>query len=336
MEFAVTYRDRDGAIRTECIEAKDRADCFAKCKERGIVPVGVDVQKSGKEGCRRHSASGRNAKFQIWGFKPVLLLSVVLAIGIAMWLWTQGGGTNEDRSRNAFTEKANVKKKPAVRNPEAKAVSVVTNTVAVTNATVKVVKAEEVHKTVSIHTNNLGKIVEKWIDGNGRKRMSVKYARKPVFDNASDDQLAMAVGGGGTQAIAPIPMTEVSENEFLKSLERPIVISEDDSVQVKQLKAAVRDAREAMKQMMDEGKSYKEALAEHQKLVNENVETRNECMAELKRLVDAGDQAGAEDYLRTMNVALEQMGIPAMTMPKSREELNAAREMRRRERQGGK
>ena len=83
--------------------------------------------------------------------------------------------------------------------------------------------------------------------------MSVKYARKPVFDNASDDQLAMAVGGGGTQAIAPIPMTAASEAEFLKSLERPIVISEDDSEQVKRLKEAVRNAREAMKQMMDEG-----------------------------------------------------------------------------------
>ena len=197
-------------------------------------------------------------------------------------------------------------------------------------------KPKERHDTVSIHTNNLGKVVEKWIGADGKLHMSVRYARKPVFDNASDDQLAMAVTGNGTQSIAPIPMAATSEQEFLESLKKPIVINDDDPENVKQVKIAVREAREQMKQLMDNGMSYREALAEHQRLVNENVDTRNQCMAELKRLVDEGDRTGAENYLKTMNAALEQMGIPALTMPLSREELNAERARRRAEREAAK
>ena len=209
---------------------------------------------------------------------------------------------------------------------------------ATTNAavTAEEKKPKERHDTVSIHTNKLGKVVEKWIGADGKLHMSVRYARKPVFDNASDDQLAMAVAGNGTQAIAPIPMTATSEQEFLESLKKPIVIDDDDPENVKQIKAAVSEARAQMKQMIDSGMSYREALAEHQKLVNENVDTRNQCMAELKSLVEAGDREGAEHYLKTMNVALGQMGIPALTMPMSREELNAARQRRRKEMEAAK
>ena len=332
MNFTVTYRGSDGALRKVCIEASGRTECVEKCRVQGIMPISVKNAREDDGDSKNAFTSG------IKGFyskKMIWLIAGMLAIGSAVLSLMQGGdGRNADKRGKAAAEESLKKRNEPKPVSQATQTSVVTNiaSATATNAIEKVQKPREKRNVISIHTNNLGKIVEKWIDANGRKRMSVKYARKPVFDNASDDQLAMAVGGGGTQAIAPIPMTAASEAEFLKSLERPIVISEDDSEQVKRLKEAVRNAREAMKQLMDDGMSYREALAEHQKTVNENVDTRNVCAAELKVLVDAGDREGAEQYIKTMNIALEQMGIEPLSMPMSRDELNAAREKRRQER----
>ena len=53
MTFTVTYRGADGALREEAVEAAGRAECFAQCRARGIVPVSV------KEGKRK--GGGKNA-----------------------------------------------------------------------------------------------------------------------------------------------------------------------------------------------------------------------------------------------------------------------------------
>lgn len=335
MTFTVTYRDKNGALREECVEAAGRTECVAALRARGITPVSVREGKSGKTGksggSQRTTAGGRTAL--------VAALVVIAAISAGVWWWmTSRPETTPSKPAAPRSAKSPKDKKPsaAKTNKVAAATAAKTNVAEVAKAE----KPKERHDTVSIHTNNMGKVVEKWIGSDGQLHMSVRYARKPVFDNASDDQLAMAVGGDGMREIPPIPMTATSEKEFLESLKKPIVIEETDSEDVKRLKQAVSEAREQMKQMIDNGMSYREALAEHQRLVNENVETRNKCMAELKQLVDAGDKAGAESYLKTMNVALAQMGIPAITMPMSREELNEARAKRRAEleaeKQGGK
>ena len=340
MTFTVTYRGKDGSLCTEAVEAAGRGDCFAQMRARGIAPLSV------KEGASRRANKSRAAStkpptkpFTINNSLFAVAIAALIAGGVGVWLMTRGGKSSAGTEAPAKTE---TPAPAAARPPQAKTAPAATNDVpkaSGTNGTEEVladVKPKERHDTVSIHTNNLGKVVEKWIGADGKLHMSVRYARKPVFDNASDDQLAMAVSGNGMQSIAPIPITAASEQEFLESLKKPIVINDDDPDNVKQIKEAVMEARAQMKQMIDGGMSYREALAEHQRLVNENVDTRNECMAELKRLVDEGDRSGAESYMKTMNTALEQMGIPALTMPKSREELNAARQKRRAEREAAK
>lgn len=332
MTFAVTYRDKNGALREESVEAAGRSECVAALRARGITPVSVREGKSRKAGdSKRTTANGRTAL--------VAALAIAAAISAGVWWWMAARPeATPSKPATSRSAKQTKDKKPAAAktNTAAPATTAKTNAAEVAEA----VKPKERHDTVSIHTNNMGKVVEKWIGSDGQLHMSVRYASKPVFDNASDDQLAMAVGGDGMREIPPIPMTASSEKEFLESLKKPIVIEDTDSEDVKRLKQAVSEAREQMKQMIDNGMSYREALAEHQRLVNENVETRNKCMAELKQLVDSGDKAGAESYLKTMNAALAQMGIPAITMPMSREELNEARAKRRAEleaaKQGGK
>ena len=346
MTFTVTYRDKDGALREECVESAGRSECVAALKARGIVPT--SIRASARPGSGRGAAGrtgGSRSRATAWG--AAILAALVHAVGGGWW-WAARSASAPDqadgqksvpsaRGDGSGKSAASPKEKRPVRTGDAAGERARQGE---SNAQERVppveVKPKERHDTVSIHTNNLGKVVEKWIGSDGKLHMSVRYARKPVFDNASDDQLAMAVAGDGMQPVAPIPMVATSEQEFLESLKKPIVVNEDDPENVKRIKVAVREAREQMKQLMDGGMSYREALAEHQRLVNENVDTRNQCAAELKRLVDAGDREGAESYMKTMNAALEQMGIPALTMPLSREELNAERARRRAEREAAK
>ena len=60
MTFTVTWRGRDGGLREEAVEAASRAECFAQCKARGVVPVSVKdgARKGGRQDVG--SPSGRN------------------------------------------------------------------------------------------------------------------------------------------------------------------------------------------------------------------------------------------------------------------------------------
>ena len=46
MTFTVAYRGADGARREEEVEAAGRAECVARCRERGIAPISVRERSS--------------------------------------------------------------------------------------------------------------------------------------------------------------------------------------------------------------------------------------------------------------------------------------------------
>lgn len=327
MEYTATFRSSSGAPAHATVEASSAKEAHAKFRAMGISPISVHP---GRAPTKKSGGDTKVPPSVVRGIVAALIV-VVLAGGTCWWFLGRNGHAETEPVEKANTPKA---QKPVVpRAHEMKTAEkpspVETNTPVPT--VVAETKPQERHDVVSIHTNNMGKVVEKWIGPDGKLHMAVRYARKPVFTTASDTQLAMAVAGNGTQALPPIPMNSVSEKDFLESLKTPIEINDDDPENVKQMKTAVQEARAAMKEMMDKGMSYQEALTEHRKLVNENVETRNKCMSELRALVDAGDTDGAENYLRTINIALGQMGIPALEMPRSRAEIQAIRAARRAE-----
>lgn len=326
MDYTATYRSSSGAPAHATVEATNEKEAHAKFRSMGITPISVRPGKA-------PTKTGTDVKVSpsiIRGIVAALIV-VVLAGGACWWLLGHSAADVKpvEKVKVAKVQKPSM---PRVKEPK----QAVKSAPAVTNAPVRPVTAvaappEERHDVVSIHTNNMGKVVEKWIGPDGKLHMAVRYARRPAFTTASDTQLAMAVAGNGTQALPPIPMTAASEKDFLESLKTPIEINDDDPENVKQMKVAVQEARAAMKEMMDKGMSYQEALTEHRKLVNENVETRNKCMSELRALVDAGDKDGAEHYLRTINIALGQMGVPALEMPRSHAEILELRAARRAE-----
>ena len=66
MRFTYIYRDASGAKQAGEIEAEDRADCFAKLKERGIVPVNVrEGDEVSAQTCIGTALAGKQALLEV-------------------------------------------------------------------------------------------------------------------------------------------------------------------------------------------------------------------------------------------------------------------------------
>ena len=184
--------------------------------------------------------------------------------------------------------------------------------------------SKRIVEMISVVTNADGSVLERYRTADGKTR-SRQSAPKPVFSNATDQLLATAISGAASGAsMPPMPVMGNADEEFRKSLETDIVINEDDSDEVKALKQSVIDLREEMKQILEEGGSFEQALREHRDLVNHGVEMRNEATRMIQEFLDEGDADSAMEFLDKVNATLAQMGIEEVEMPLSREERREA------------
>jgi len=146
-------------------------------------------------------------------------------------------------------------------------------------------------------------------------RLHVTVFKKRTFDNATDQLIAMALSSDGSMPAPRPPLPVMSDVDFRKSLDTPIVVLETDSDHVRAVKEKVIAAREEIKARMDEGETFTGILSEFQGNEMENFKIRKDAMVELKGLVAAGDVEGAKKYVATMNLCFQQMGIQEIKMP---------------------
>ena len=331
MTFTVTYRAKDGALREERVEAASRAECVAVCRRRGIAPTKI---VEGKGANRRHDG-GSPSQRRLTGNAAILAAVVLAAIAGGMWWWIGGRGAT------ALPEK--VPQKPKVEKPKddkPKAKPSVSKPAATPAPSAKAPAKEmylgqEVVSRTSV-TNADGSVRETVRTADGKLHGITHPApgSEPIFKNAADQAIAMALSVSDTVSSAPLPgMGGNLDEEFAKAIQTPIEINDGDSEAVKGLKKAVMETREEIKKLMDKGQSFSQVLNEHVRLARENYDLRVEAFKELKSLVEAGDADAAEKYLSTVNKTLEQMGITKLDMPLTAEQKAAQREAIRRERE---
>ena len=326
MTFTVTYRGKDGALREERVEAANRAECVAECRKRGISPTGI---KEGKPG-----DSGKSGKSGISGISGKLwfAIGVALVIAIAGGAWWWFGG------RGATALPAEAPAKPKVEKPKPKTASVQRQgsekpAVVETNAneTVKapaggVAAAGDTKKPCATKPSWPPPPVER--DENGRvippPGAITLDSQKSIFKHNSDTYIAMLISPRPGEALPPMPAPgPAMEEEFRASLKEPIEMSPDDTPEDRATKLAVSAAREEIKRLLDAGEKFADIVSEHEKLLRENNEVREKALEEYRELLKSGDEKGADKYFRTINVALQQMGVPPMEKPKSHEETRA-------------
>ena len=139
-----------------------------------------------------------------------------------------------------------------------------------------------------------------------------KHGKYHIFETRADNEIAFVLATEpGTMVIGNRSVGPDFENRFLKSLEKPIIVSKDDSEYEQNLKRAVIEAKLNLKDALDRGedigKIMDEARDELQKLARYRAQLEKEATVLLHRgEIGAAD---AEDVIKAVNKMLEEKGI---------------------------
>ena len=314
MLFTVTYRGRDGALHDEVFDAADRAGCIAECRKRGISPTKIVEGGSGKSAA---SPKGRVGTGDSKRTTARWVAVAVLLVAVAGGAWWWFGGRRATALPAEKPAKPKVEKPKAEKPPKAarRSVRPATPAPAATNAPEAVVGADSAKPTKDevvwrqVTTNSNGVVTEKYRTADGKSHRVIRHPKR-VFDNASDQLIAMAISAsknGGS--MPPLPLTDATEKDFLDSLMHPIEIADDDPPDVKELKRDVAAVREQLIDMVKGGMTVRQALIEHQKAVNDNAEFRGEALKALSDFRKEGDKESAEEFRKRVNEEFEKRGM---------------------------
>ena len=336
MIFTVKYRGADGAPVSEAVEAASRADCLAKMKARGVSVLGVKegnfAGKPRKTRDSRASMDPRNSRASSTSRASrktitatiIAVVAVAAILGIGIW-WMMSRDKAQPSSEPEIPKKVALPKevKPAAApKPEA-----VTNSsgfhgsdggvpVSATNEVLKYKGVEIVRSTAQ--TNTDGTVIERIFTADGKSHR-ITHLPPRVFTNPCDEYLAAILTVPKNAPMAPLPdlSHENLEEQFKEAIKTPIKVLPEDSDEVKEAKMLVIAAREEMATLLKNGYKFHEVLMEQQKIAAENLDVRAKVIREFNEIVKSGDSESAREYVRKMNVALQQMGIEGLKLPAS-------------------
>ena len=163
-------------------------------------------------------------------------------------------------------------------------------------------------------TNSSGAVIEKLLLANGKKMMKV-HPPKPIFENPSDQVIALAVSVKPGESMPPLPDISNLDREFAQSLLSPIVINDSDSDEVTELKAKVMEVRAYLVGEVKNGGSVMDALLAHQAEMEKIADNRLVAIQELQKLQSEGDLEMAAEFARQVNESFKARGIPEIPMP---------------------
>jgi hypothetical protein len=300
MTFRVKYRAGDGKMREECIEAANRADCIAKCKAWGIVPTSV------REGNIKVKNGGAISTHKMLNFKIVSASALLIVVG-AVLLLNINRPVSHQKTESAKRSKTqeHIQKTTRPKHGKVEKEDAVTST-----------SAPEVKKA-SIQSTNAVPDEKRANDEALRKKWKEKFARhRSIFSNASDQILGMIVNTPPGRDMPPMPITKGIDRDFMKSLETPIEINENDSDEIKAVKQAVMELRaEVLAIKESQNLTVYEILTQHQDLMRENAKIRAEVQKEAVELYRSGDVEGTREFVDKVNTKLDGLGAERIKMP---------------------
>ena len=319
MVFSVKYRDSSGAVREKAVEAANRADCFAKCKAQGIVPIAVEAGAAAKKPAPASgpAASGKS--------RLVLLAAALAAIGAAVWLWPNG----KDAEKAEKAEKAparKVEKKKASKST--KEAVPATNAVKKTERPVRKAEKPEFEKRPGALQLPDGKVLTFPPPKEGEKRLVHAYGHtyecdhlgnfrditpRRLFHTAFEANfLGLAVEGG---AFIPAFLTGLDEGDVKKMLLKKYEhIGDETEEEMAKLKA-YDDMRCAALEYMEQGGKFDDFVNEFAQYEKQQRQTRALGLGEVMKLVKQGKMAEAKEMAKAANLLMEQKGFKPIKLP---------------------
>lgn len=248
---------------------------------------------------RKSASFGRRVRISI-----AIFLIVIATVGV--WVWRHGGPVAATSAGKSVPARQTARL--VVRTPSERPVPASVPTTDPAKPTPD--------KLLSAVTNASGRIIERFQGLDGRTYKVRRWAKSPLFKHATDDVLSMLLTQRGGGPIPPIPYSDNMDKAFLESLKDPIIIDKNAPEEIQERQRIVREARDEVKALMDQGLSFREIAAEHERLMNHNAALRAEALAELKKVRDEGDSEGTALFLESINATLDNLGIEPLEMPR--------------------
>lgn len=110
----------------------------------------------------------------------------------------------------------------------------------------------------------------------------------------------------------PLPSLSHEKNleaSFMESLKDEIIINHVDDEETKVIKEKVILARESMKLLLKQGRTFADVLEEERGVFNENHDIRSSVIKEYNKIVSGASEEDAEGYRTAINKKLNEMGI---------------------------
>lgn len=314
MQFTVTYRGANGAMVTETVEAANRAECFAHMKKRGIAPTGVKEGATRNDrvasAAKRPSAAPLRMKTKSIAGKILLVVVILASVGGGLWWWfsqdeQQPTSDPEIPKKSGLAKEVTPSAAPTnkvveVEKPKVKKLNKWEYPVERTNE----LSAAELRKWKVMHRPPPG-----YTNDTSRTEPPPKYA---IFKHHSENEIAslLTMTPGETLVGTPHYTKKLTE-DFLKSLETPIVVTDKDSPEDAELKRAMIQTKIELKERMDAGEDLGQILldtrSQYQDLARYKMTLESEFSA-LRKNPDVTMQ-DIDDFMTAANQLLEQKGI---------------------------
>lgn len=166
----------------------------------------------------------------------------------------------------------------------------------------------------NIRTNSSGAVIEKLTLADGRK-ISKIHPPKPLFDNPADQVIALAISTKPGQSMPPLPDISNIDKDFADSLLAPIKINDDDSDDVKELKAMVLETKAYLIEEVKNGGSVYEALMAHQKEMETIADSHLMAIQEFQKIKAEDGLEMAREFAERVNGSFRIRGIPEIPVP---------------------
>ena len=306
MTFTVKYRTSNGSIAEKAVEAANRADCFAKCKAQGIVPVKVEAGKVTKKLASAPNliVSGKS--------KFLFFVMALAAVGAAVWMMLQNEAPTE-RAKPKKTRSAGL----AAEVTPAKAAKPQKATGKLRPKTREERLAWFEKKYGTNIPENLKSTVY-FLKNPPQQTFRPKPRREDVFKHHSERTIAaLLLHTPGTFMIQRSVYDDRFDRDFVKSLEEPIISEDGDDQETKELKMAVNDVKAEIAERMRAGEKPSD-------IVNEIMNTAYELGKYSRNMEDmvreiADDpsktDADVEEFVNAANKLLKEKGSKEMEMP---------------------
>lgn len=295
MTFKVKYRTLSGSIAEERISADKRSDVFKKLKDRGITATSISL-------CDGSTAAkikaGRKTSIKILAVASLLIVVAICVCRLRENKINDGDSTPSSAQNKLKAQKDRKTKKPRTfKTPVPQYLT--------TNAAPPEISRADV-------------IFEP------RKSLIVTIPRPKgvIFTNAFENFLGEIMTATPGERFLEVDLGEWFDEAFLESLKTRIEIQPSDSDSVAATKQAVIDAKKAIAEYVNEGRTPSQVVLEAREELNKIADYRDKLQNDFHVMLTMEDDPEIlKMYVDEANKMLKDYATPPLEAPENIDDL---------------